>query len=105
MPFSAGTVQVGDDGASRVCTVPVGGVKIRNLGGTRVFFGGEGVTAEGEAAGYPLDPGQSELFPGVKAREVPVVPAPPDDMYVPGLFGCTAKGTGTALVTWIAAAW
>lgn len=99
MPLASGTAEVGGEPAF-VCGVPENGVRVRNLGGSRVFFGGPDVAAGG---GYPLEPGEADTFPGVKPKESPVVPAPDGDLDPPGLYGVTAKGDGISKVAWIAA--
>jgi hypothetical protein len=101
MPVSAETKDVGADQAVLICTVPQAGVLVKNSGGIRVFLGGPGVTADGEAAGYPLDPGESQVFTAAAPHESPAVPAPADDMAPPQLYGRAADGT--ARVAWIAA--
>jgi hypothetical protein len=96
MAFDSGTADVGEDPV-RVCAAGPAGVRVKNLGGTRVFLGGPGVTADG----YPLEPGTAEEFYGGKAKQSPVVPAPPEDIEPDTLYARTAADTGTARVSWI----
>lgn len=101
MAYTSGTREVGEDGAVALCPVPPDGVRIRNLGPVRVFIGGPGVGADGDAAGFPVDSGGSETVPGTTPKDSPVVPAPPDDLAAPVLYARTAKGTGNAKVSFI----
>ena len=100
MGFQTGITEVGSE-LMPLCEVPSGGVLVKNLGGSRVHFGGDGITTEGDGAGYPLDAGDTETFPGVTARESPVVPAPPDDLAPRQLFARTADGSGISRVAWM----
>ena len=102
MAFASGTAQVGST-AVPLCRIGNAGARVRNLGSAVVFLGGPDVGASGERAGYPLDPGTSELFYGGKAKEIPVVPAPPGDLELPQLYARTAPGTGPVGVSWIGA--
>jgi hypothetical protein len=104
MPYAWGTVEAGEK-AARVCAVPEGGVLVKNLGGSRIYLGGADVGTEGETAGFPLDQGESQLFPGIRAREAPVVPSPPTDLSAPALYARTAVSAGVSKVAWIAGAW
>jgi hypothetical protein len=105
MPVHAATVEVGEKPVP-VCGVGVNRLLVKNLGGTRVFLGGPDVEAEGELAGFPLDPGESQVLAlGMRVREVPVVPAPPADLAPPELYGRTGDGTGTSKVSWLTAGW
>lgn len=99
MALRSGTVDVGTDPV-RVCAVPDKGVRIRNLGGSTVFFGGPDVTADGATAGFPIEAGESDTFPGVKPKESPVVPAPEGDLDLLQLYGRTAEGTESR-VAWL----
>jgi hypothetical protein len=96
MAFSSGTVTVRED-ATLICLVPYTGVRIRNCGDATVHIGGADVNEDG----YPIEPGTSELIQGVKAKETPIVPAPPGDVDDAMLYGCTAAGAGTTQVAYI----
>jgi hypothetical protein len=100
MGFGHGTVEVSPDEATLICSVPEAGVKLRNMGNATVFVGGPGVEAEGASAGYPIDPGTSDVIKGPALREAPQVPAPPGDMTAPVLYGRSASGI--IKVAWIA---
>lgn len=100
MGFTSGTREVGEDEAAALCGVPPSGVRVRNLGGVRVYLGGPDVSADD---GFPVDPGGSDTFPGPTPKESPVVPAPPGDMDAPVLYARTAKDSGTTTVSFIAA--
>ena len=102
MGFTSGTVEVGEDEAVALCGVPLSGVRVRNLGAVRVYLGGPDVTGDGDSAGFPVDAGGSETFPGTTPKEAPVVPAPPGDMAAPVLYARTAKGSGITKVSFIA---
>src|SRR5271170_2297855 len=97
MAFSSGTVEVGEGDPVRVCVAGETGVRVRDLGGTRVYLGGPGVTTDG----YPLDPGESDVFYGGKPKESPVIPAPPGDLDQDVLYAVTAAGAGITRVSWI----
>jgi hypothetical protein len=99
MAFTSGTREVGEDEAVALAGVPPSGMRVRNLGGVRVYLGGPDVSDED---GFPVDPGASETFPGTEPRESPIVPAPPGDMAAPVLYARTAKGTGITKVSFIA---
>lgn len=103
MPVTAETKEVGSGEAVFICSVPEGGVLVKNPGENRVFLGGPGVTADGGTAGYPLDPGESQVFTGTAPHESVAVPAPPDDMAPSRLYGCTADGSGPGKLSWISA--
>lgn len=92
MAVSSGTVVVGAE-VTAVCAVPESGIRVRNTGSARVFLGGPDVGTDGDEAGYPLDPGDSETLAGVKPRETPVVPAPEGDLDPAVLHACCEKGT------------
>jgi hypothetical protein len=98
MGYASGTVEVGED-LIPVCSVPETGVRVRNKGGTTVYLGGEDLTGDG--AGFPVEPGDSELIQGVKPKETAVVPAPAGDMNFAVLYARTAPGTGIAQVAYI----
>jgi hypothetical protein len=98
--FTSGTADVGQNPV-RLCPAGNAGVRVRNAGDAVVFLGGPDVGNDGDAQGYPLDPGTSETFFGGRPKESPVVPAPPDDMAAEILYARTAEGTGTARVSWI----
>lgn len=101
MPYSSGTADVGED-VTPICAVPATGARVKNLGGTIVYVGGDDVAAEGDGQGYPLDPGgPPELLQGAVAKETPVVPAPAGDMDDAVLYGRTAAGSGISRVAWI----
>ena len=100
MAYQSGSIDVGED-ATLVCTVPADGVRLKNMGGVTVYVGDAGVAADEDSAGYPLDAGTSEDFPGVTVKETPVVPAPPRDAQQPQIYACIAKGTGPAQIHWI----
>lgn len=100
MAFTSGTREVGEDEAVALAGVPPSGMRVRNLGGVRVYLGGPDVSA---GDGFPVDAGGSETFPGPEPKESPIVPAPPDDMAAPVLYARTAKDTGTTTVSFIAA--
>lgn len=103
MGFMSGSREVGED-ATEICPVPETGVRVRNTGSVIVYVGGPDVGNEGDAAGYPLEPGQSEDFTGAKAKESPVVPAPPGDMDPAVLYGRTAPGASGGKVSFISVA-
>jgi hypothetical protein len=103
MPFSSGTVDVGADAAVAVCGVPENGVTVRNLGQVRVYIGDAGVSNDGPAAGYPIEPGTSETFPGARPKESPIVPAPQGDMDPPMLYAIAAAG-GSSQVAYLSVA-
>lgn len=92
MGFTSGTREVGGN-ATAICGVPDTGVRLRNTGDVTVWIGGPDVTADGDNQGYPVEPGTSEKFDGAKAKESPVVPAPPGDMDPAVLYGVTAAGS------------
>lgn len=96
MPFSSGTAEVGENPAP-LCSAGNAGVRVKNLGTIRAYLGGRDVTADG----YPLDPGEPEMFYGSTAKETAVVPAPPGDLDPEVLYACTAPGTGMTRVSWI----
>jgi hypothetical protein len=98
--FTSGTREVGEDEAVALAGVPPSGMRVRNLGGVRVYLGGPDVT---EQDGFPVDAGGSETFPGSVPKESPVVPAPEGDMAAPVLYARTAEGTGITKVSFIAA--
>ena len=83
--------------------MPENGVRVKNIGDDTVYVGGPDVGSYGEGTGFPIEPGMSEDFPGVKPRESPVVPAPDDDMAPPVLYGRTASG-GPGKVSFISLA-
>lgn len=91
MGFTSGTRDVGED-ATEICSVPENGVRIRNTGDVTVYVGGPDVGNEGDSQGFPVEPGGSEDFPGTKARESPIVPAPEGDMDAPVLYARCAAG-------------
>ena len=99
MGFTSGTREVGEDEAVALAGVPPSGMRVRNLGGVRVYLGGPDVTAEN---GFPVDAGGSETFPGSEPRESPIVPAPEGDMDAPVLYARTAKDTGITRISFIA---
>ena len=94
MAFSAGQHEVGEK-PSELCAIPPSGVRVRNLGGSRIFVGGPDVTA---GAGSPIEPGAAEDFSAPARKESPVVPAPASDSALAVLWAVTAKGTGTSKV-------
>jgi hypothetical protein len=97
----SGFVAVGEK-ATVICAVPRAGVRVRNFfqHSPVVWLGGPDVTA---GDGYPLEPGgPPEQFTGTKPAETAVVPAPPEDLEPPVLYGCTESGA--ARVAWILAA-
>jgi hypothetical protein len=100
MPVTADTTDVGPGDPVFLCTVPETGVLVKNLGDSRVFLGGPDVTA---TEGYPLDPGESQVFTGTAPRESAAVPAPPGDMTPSQLYGCVADGSGAVRISWISA--
>lgn len=102
MGFSSGTVDVAEK-ATFVCSVPETGVTIKNTGSSVIYLGGEDVGNAGGGAGYPLDPGTAETFTGARARETPVVPAPPGDMDPPGMYARCEDGL-TGQVSYISVA-
>jgi hypothetical protein len=97
--YASGTREVGGE-ATAICAVPENGVRVRNTGDVTVWVGGQGVAADGEAQGYPLEPGEAEDFAGAKAKESPVVPAPEGDMDPAVLYGIAAPGS-TGRVSYI----
>lgn len=99
MAFTTGQYEVGEEPAE-LCTVPPDGVRVRNLGGSRIFIGGPDVSAE---HGYPIEPGTSEDFAAPKPKESPIVPAPAGDMAPSVLYAVTEKGSGTSKVAVVAA--
>lgn len=93
MGFSSGTVDVTEK-ATFVCSVPEAGVMVRNTGSSVIYLGGEDVGNDPSgASGYPLDPGTEKQFTGAKAKESPVVPAPPGDLDPPGLYARCEDGS------------
>lgn len=101
MAYASGTAEVGEDKATLLCGVPESGVMIRNLGEAAVHVGGPDVGNDGEGAGYPVDAGAAETFPGIRVKESPVVPAPPGDLDPPALYARAAPGAGTVKVSWL----
>lgn len=99
MAFTTGQHEVGEE-PSELGAVSPGGVRVRNLGGSRIFVGGPDVTPE---QGYPIDPGTAEDFTAPKQKESPVVPAPASDTAPAVLWAVTAKGTGTSKVALVGA--
>src|SRR6516164_6614717 len=102
MPFSSGTVEIGDT-PSPICPVGRGRtVRVKNLDtSTAVYVGGPDVATDGDGAGYPLDGRESEVFSAPLPRESVVIPAPADDMAPDVLYGRTERGK--ARVAWISA--
>ena len=85
-----------------VCPVGPDGVKVRNLNEEiRVFLGGPDVGTEGDAAGFPLEPGEVQDLAAPAPKESAIVPAPPGDLTMNVLYARTAYGT--AKVSWISA--
>jgi hypothetical protein len=100
MGFMSGTREIGED-ATEICGVPASGVRVRNTGDVPVYVGGPDVGNDGDARGYPVEPGGSEDFAGASPKESPVVPAPEGDMDPPVLYARTAPGTGGGKVAFI----
>lgn len=100
MAYASGTADVGED-AAPVCAVPPGGVRIRNRGDVTVYVGDKNVQADGDSAGYPVEPGTSEDFPGIERKETPVVPAPASDTAGQVLYARTAPGSGAGKIAYI----
>lgn len=100
MGFSHATVDVPADKAVQLCTAGPDGTLVKNLGGSRVFVGGPGVAADGDGAGFPLEPGEAQTFTAPEPRMSFSVPAPEGDMAPAELFARAA--TGTCKVAWIA---
>lgn len=98
MDFTTGQRDVGEE-ASVLCTIPPSGVRVRNLGNSRIFVGGPDV---GPEHGYPIEPGTSEDFAAPVQHEAPVVPAPPGDMAPVTLYAATGKGNGPGKAALIA---
>jgi hypothetical protein len=94
MDVATGQHDVGEE-AAELCAVPPNGVRVRNLGGSRIFIGGPDVTS---GSGYPVEPGSSEDFSAPPRKEAPVVPAPPGDTAPYVLYAVTEQGTGTSKV-------
>lgn len=97
--YSSGITEVGQD-AVPVCPVPQAGVRVRNLGGSRIYLGGPDVDSSA-GTGYPVDPGASEDIPGATAKETPVVPAPEGDMEPPVLWARAEPGAEGGKLSWI----
>lgn len=93
----SGQREVGEEPAE-LGTVTSSGVRVRNLGDTRVFVGGPDVSA---GDGYPIEPGTSEDFSAPARRDSPVVPAPASDMAPSVLYAVTEKGSGAGKVALI----
>lgn len=86
-----------------VCPVPAAGVLVRNTGsagGPVVWLGGPDVAA---GDGYPLDPGGpgEQVTGAARAKQSPIVPAPPGDTAPAMLYGCTRPGAGESRVAWL----
>jgi len=97
--YSTGITDLTQD-VTAVCPVPENGVRVKNLGTARAYFGGPDVDSSGNT-GYPLEPGEADTFPGAKAKETPVVPAPEGDMDPPVLYGRIEPGGQDGKVSWI----
>jgi len=94
MSLMSGSREVGEK-PSELCTVPSGGVRVRNLGGSRIFVGGPDVTP---GDGYPIEPGTAEDFSAPERKETPVVPAPPSDTAATVLYAVTEQGVSKVAV-------
>ena len=99
MGFLSGTADVTEK-AAPICDVPENGVRVRNTGSSVIYVGGPDVGNTGDSAGFPIDPGRSEDFTGARAKESPVVPAPPGDMDPAVLYARCEPGAA-GKVSWI----
>jgi hypothetical protein len=98
MTYASGTIDVGED-LVPLCSVPEGGVRVRNLGGVTIFLGGADLPGDG--GGYPVEAGAAETIQGVKPKESPVVPAPEGDLDNEVLYARTMTGTGGSKMSYI----
>jgi hypothetical protein len=102
MGTMSGIVLVGGS-AVPVCPVPAAGVLVKNAGaadGPVIWLGGPDVAA---GDGYPLEPGgPGEQITGpIRAKQSPVVPAPPQDSDPMMLYGCTDPDAGESRAAWM----
>lgn len=102
MGTMSGIVLVGSKPAP-VCPVPAAGILVKNAGaadGPVIWLGGPDVAA---GDGYPLEPGgPGEQVTGpIRAKQSPVVPAPPQDTDPMVLYGCTDPDAGESRVAWM----
>jgi hypothetical protein len=98
----SGVVTVGEKPVP-VCAVPLAGILIKNIGGVNApaaWLGGADVAA---GDGYLLEPGGpgEQVTGAIRAKQSPVVPAPPGDTDPMLLYGCTDPGAGETRITWI----